>query len=117
MEPMPDYYLMLNVEKTATQDEIKKAYRTLALQYHPDINSGDEAEETFKRISEAYGVLSDPAKRRYYDVYGMVPRSGTPAGPTMEAGMSFRRCGGYGRGMGRGCGGRLGVWHMVFKKR
>jgi DnaJ-class molecular chaperone len=63
-----DYYQILNVSRTAPDEEIKKAYRRLALQCHPDRNPGDShAEEKFKEISEAYGVLIDPEKRRRYD--------------------------------------------------
>lgn len=62
-----DYYKELGVEKTATDAEIKKAFRTLARQYHPDANSSPDAEERFKKISEAYEVLSDPDKRSKYD--------------------------------------------------
>lgn len=66
-----DYYEVLGVAKTATPDEIKKAYRKLALQYHPDRNPGNkEAEEKFKEAAEAYGVLSDPDKRKRYDQFG-----------------------------------------------
>ena len=66
-----DYYKALGVEKSASADEIKKAYRKLALKYHPDRNKGDkEAEEKFKAINEAYAVLSDEAKRKEYDTYG-----------------------------------------------
>ncbi len=66
-----DYYKILGVSKNASQDEIKKAYRKLAQQYHPDKNKGDEnAEEKFKEISEAYEVLRDPEKRKKYDNLG-----------------------------------------------
>lgn len=66
-----DYYKILGVSPQATLDEIKKAYRTLALKYHPDKNKGDkQAEEMFKKISEAYAVLSNPEKRRQYDAMG-----------------------------------------------
>jgi curved DNA-binding protein len=68
---MKDYYTLLGVGKNATADEIKKAYRQLALKYHPDRNKGDkEAEEHFKEINEAYAVLSDQEKRHQYDMFG-----------------------------------------------
>lgn len=65
-----DYYKMLDLNKNATEDEIKKAYRKLALKYHPDKNKSPEAEERFKEIAEAYEVLSDKKKRDIYDTYG-----------------------------------------------
>ncbi len=66
-----DYYKELGVERTASEDEIKKAYRKLAMKYHPDHTKGDKAaEEKFKKISEAYAVLSDKEKRKQYDTYG-----------------------------------------------
>ncbi len=68
---MADYYKTLGLEKGSTADEIKKAYRKLALQYHPDRNKGDKkSEERFKEISEAYAVLSDDQKRKQYDSFG-----------------------------------------------
>ena len=65
-----DYYEVLGVQKSASKDEIKDAYRKLALQYHPDRNKAPEAEEKFKEISEAYAVLSDDEKRQQYDMLG-----------------------------------------------
>jgi len=66
-----DYYEILEVERTATEDEIKTAYRKLALKYHPDRNPGDEAaEDKFKEATEAYEVLKDPQKRQTYDQFG-----------------------------------------------
>jgi len=66
-----DYYQILDLTRDTTEEEIKKAYRRLAFQYHPDQNPMDkEAEEKFKEISEAYTVLGDPGRRRVYDQYG-----------------------------------------------
>ena len=66
-----DYYEVLGVAKTATADEIKSAYRKLAMKYHPDRNPGDKAaEEKFKEAAEAYDVLHDPDKRQRYDQFG-----------------------------------------------
>ncbi len=84
-----DYYAILGVPQNATLEEIKAAYRKLAMQYHPDRNPGDAAaEEKFKEISEAYEVLSDPEKRRRYDQFGMEGVRGqtwsTQGGVTIE---------------------------------
>jgi curved DNA-binding protein len=66
-----DYYEILGIKKDSSTGDIKKAYRKLAMKYHPDRNKGDkEAEEKFKKISEAYAVLSDPEKRKQYDTFG-----------------------------------------------
>ena len=66
-----DYYKLLGVQKNASKDEIKKAFRKLALKYHPDQNKDDKAaEEKFKKINEAYAVLSDDQKRKQYDMFG-----------------------------------------------
>lgn len=90
-----DYYELLGVNRNATDADLKKAYRKLAHQYHPDKNPGDKAaEEKFKEINEAYEVLSDAQKRAYYDQYGTAPGA-TGAGP----GAGF---GGFGAGMGMG---------------
>ena len=75
-----DYYKTLGVDRKASQDEIKKAYRKLARQYHPDTNKEAGAEERFKQISEAYDVLGDPEKRKKYDRGGSVFAGGNPFG-------------------------------------
>lgn len=79
-----DFYQTLGVAKGATEEELKKAYRKLAMKYHPDRNPGNkEAEESFKKVSEAYDVLRDPEKRRMYDQFGSAAtgfRGGFPGG-------------------------------------
>jgi molecular chaperone DnaJ len=79
---MADFYAALGVARTASDDEIKQAYRRMAMQYHPDKNGGSkEAEEKFKEITEAYDVLRDPQKRAAYDRYGEAGLRGAAGGP------------------------------------
>ena len=97
-----DYYETLKVARDADGTTVKSSYRRLALQYHPDRNPGDaEAEETFKRINEAYAVLSDPEKRARYDRYGTAdPQAGM--GDIFDIFASV-----FGGGFGAGAGGRV----------
>lgn len=97
-----DYYEVLGVNKTASEDEIKKAYRKLARQYHPDRNPGDkQAAERFKEAQDAYDVLSDKTKRENYDHFGFAGPSQMPGGGGFPGGASFH----WGTGGGGGPGG------------
>ena len=104
-----DYYEVLGVSKSASDDEIKKAYRKLAIKYHPDKNPGDkEAEEKFKEISEAHEVLSDKQKRARYDQFGHAGVNGAAGG---FGGAGFGGAGGpFGAGGFRGAGGSGGTY-------
>ncbi|MCM8710403.1 molecular chaperone DnaJ [Clostridium sp. SYSU_GA19001] len=89
-----DYYEVLGLQKGASDDEIKKAFRKLAIKYHPDKNQGNkEAEEKFKEINEAYQVLSDPEKKAQYDQFGTTDFSG---GGGFQGGFDFSDIGGFG---------------------
>jgi len=94
-----DYYQILGVSKNSTPDEIKRAYRKLALQYHPDRNKTKEAEGKFKEVTKAYEVLSDPQKKQVYDQFGHAAfEQGAGQGPFGGAGGPFggQRTGQYG---------------------
>ncbi len=92
-----DYYKILGVSKNATQDEIKKAYRKLALKYHPDKNpDNSQAEDRFKEVSEAFEVLKDPEKRKKYDQLGANWKQYEQAGAGQQGGFDWSQFGGRG---------------------
>jgi curved DNA-binding protein len=135
-----DYYEVLGVKKTATEEEIKKAFRKLAMKHHPDRNPGNkQAEERFKEINEAYAVLSDKQKRQQYDQFGPsgfsqrysqedIFRGFDISDLLKDLGFSFGRAGGGGRrgrpqyggfedlfgGFGRGGGAQTGDFRDIF---
>lgn len=103
MADKQDFYEILGLKKGASEAEIKSAFRKLAVKYHPDKNKGDKkAEEKFKEINEAYGILSDPEKKKKYDMFGHAGVD--PNYNAGGAGGGFGGFGGYGGG-GYGAGG------------
>src|SRR3972149_10181732 len=93
-----DYYKILGVSKSASPDEIKRAYRKLAHEYHPDKNSSHTDGTRFKEINEAYQVLSNPQKKAQYDQFGTVGDQGYGGfGGGGAQGFDFRDFGGFGR--------------------
>jgi curved DNA-binding protein len=105
--PSRDFYEVLGVPRTSTQDEIQRAYRKLARTYHPDVNSDPGAEDRFKEISEAYDVLSDPETRRRYDDFGPDFRQ-VPPDIDPETWARIRAGAGAGAGAGRAGPGGFG---------
>lgn len=100
-----DYYNILGVSKSASQDEIKKAFRTAARKYHPDVNKAPDAEEKFKELNEAYQTLSNPQKKQQYDTFGS-------AGP--QAGGFSGGFEGFDFGGGGGAGGFEDIFETFF---
>lgn len=108
MATKEDYYDILGVSKSASDDEIKKAYRKLSKKYHPDINKEPDAEDKFKQITEAYEVLSDSNKRAAYDQYGHASTD-----PNFGGGGGF---GGFGQGGFAGGGSGFGGFEDIFEQ-
>jgi curved DNA-binding protein len=107
-----DYYKVLGVARTATADEVKKAYRRLARKFHPDVSKDTNAEQKFKEVQEAYEVLKDPEKRAAYDQLGSEWKSGQQFRPPPDWGSGFEFRGGPRQGRG---GARQGA-HMEFEE-
>lgn len=103
-----DYYKTLGISKNATTEEIKKAYRKLALQYHPDRDGSKESEAKFKEANEAYQVLSDPEKRSRYDQFGDAAFRGGSGGYSAGQGAGGFDFSGFGNGDFGGFGGGFG---------
>src|SRR5258707_7037836 len=105
-----DYYGTLGVKKTASSDEIRKAFRKLARKYHPDVNPNDKkAEEKFKELSEANDVLSDPKKRKIFDQLGFYSDNIDPAAAEAYARGGGFGAGGFGAGPASVCAGSQGT--------
>src|SRR6201985_3228239 len=101
-----DYYQILGVARTATADEIKKAYRRLARKFHPDVSKEKDAETKFKEVQEAYEVLKDPEKRAAYDQLGSEWKTGQQFRPPPDWGSGFEFRGGPQQGRARAGVGR-----------
>lgn len=110
MMNLKNYYSLLRIDRSATESDIKKAYRKLAIEFHPDVNTDKDAEDKFKEIGEAYAVLGDSQKRQIYDQTGTTDFTGFGS----MSNRSFR-----GRGMGRcrGMGGKCSGLDALFRRR
>ena len=131
MPEKQDYYSTLHVARDATADDIRKSYRRLARKFHPDLNPGDKSsEERFKKVQEAYDILSDPKKKQMFDQYGFYSESGMPgagAAPNQGPGMGFggfdfgdftsqTRAGGHNRHQQEPGGGFRDIFSQFFGK-
>lgn len=118
MSTKRDYYEILGIDKKASADDVKSAYRKLAMQYHPDRNKSPDAEEKFKEMSEAYAVLSDQNKRQQYDQFGHLGIDQKYSQSDIFRGVNFedifRDLGMAGGGFGNGIG---GIFNLIFGGR